>query len=109
MESSRTTFVPEVGLLEDCRPPGELSLVEIAERLERVTAAIEAERNIERDARRAYQDVASRVEAQIATIRSYAKSLVDEQRRRIASFDGMLGANGRNGHTNGTGAVHEVK
>jgi hypothetical protein len=96
MESSRTTFVPEVELLQDRRPPGELSLVEIAERIERVTQAIEAERCTEREARSAYQEVASRVEATIGAIRSHARSLVDEQRRRMASFDGMIGE--RNGH-----------
>lgn len=104
MESSRTTFVPEVGLLEDCRPPGELSLVEIAERLEQVTRAIEAERSVEREARRAYQDVAARVEAQVKQIRDHARALVDEQRRRMASFDGMFARNG-----NGVSAIQEVK
>jgi hypothetical protein len=98
MESSRTTFVPEVELLEDRRPPGELSLVEIAERLERVTQAIEAERVVEREARSAYQEVAARVEANIGAIRAHARALVEEQRRRIASFDGMIGDRGeRNG------------
>jgi hypothetical protein len=98
MESSRTTFVPEVELLDDRRPPGELSLVDIAHRLERVTNAIEHERTAEREARKVYQEVAGRVEANIASIRGYARSLVDEQRRRMASFDGMIG------EKNGAGA-----
>ncbi len=114
MESSRTTFVPEVELLQDRRPPGELSLVEIAERLEKVTHAIEAERTAEREARRVYQEVATRVEASIASIRAHARSLVDEQRRRMASFDGMIGDRHVNGHgrTNGNGngaTIHEAK
>lgn len=90
MESSRTTFVPEVELLADRRPPGDLTLVDIAERLERITHSIEAQRVVERDARKTYQDVASRVETNIVAIRDYARQLVDEQRRRMASFDGMI-------------------
>lgn len=106
MESSRTTFVPEVELLQDRRPPGELSLVEIAERLERVTQTIEAERCVEREARSVYQEVASRVEANIGAIRAHARALVDEQRRRMASFDGMIGE--RNGHAIHAGPI-EIK
>jgi hypothetical protein len=104
MESSRTTYVPEVELLNDRRPPGDLSLVDIAERLERITQAIEGQRVVERDARKVYQDVASRVEANIGAIRDYARSLVDEQRRRMASFDGMIAP----GHAS-AGQVHEIK
>lgn len=106
MESSRTTFVPEVELLEDRRPPGELSLVEIAERLERVTHAIETERTAEREARRVYQEVASRVEGNIAAIRAHARELIEEQRRRMASFDGMIGDRHLNGNGNGNGNGH---
>lgn len=109
MESSRTTFVPEVELLEDRRPPGELSLVDIAERLERVTNAIELERTAERDARKVYQEVAGRVEANIASIRGYARSLVEEQRRRMASFDGMIGDRNGNGNGQGAGNPHLVR
>jgi hypothetical protein len=113
MESSRTTFVPEVELLEDRRPPGELSLVEIAERLERVTHAIEAERCTEREARRVYQETATKVEGNIAAIRAHARELVEEQRRRMASFDGMIGErhlNGNgNGHGHSYGSIRELK
>lgn len=107
MNSSRTTFVPEVGLLEDSRPPGELSLVEIAEKLERVTQVIETERCAEREARRVYQEVAASVNANIAAIRDHARMLVEEQRRRMASFDGMIGDR-RSGAEDAVG-IQEIK
>ena len=81
-------------LLEDRRPPGELSLVEIAERLEKVTNAIEAERVHEREARRVYQEVASRVEGNVGVIRAYARTLVEEQRRRMQGARNQSGGGG---------------
>src|ERR1043165_9497731 len=107
MDTSRTTSVPEDHpLLEDPRPVAELSLVDIAGKLERITSLIEAERSRERLARKAYQVVADEVDAEIQRIREYARSLVTQQRRRIASFDGMLGR--RNGLA-GSGVVAELK
>lgn len=67
-----------------------LTLVQIAERLEKVTAQIEAERTKERDARQKYREVADAVEARITAIKSEAGALVREQQSRLASFDGML-------------------
>jgi hypothetical protein len=101
MESSRTVNVPEARLGNDDRAPSELTLVEIAERLERVTGAIEAERVRERESRREYKAVAEETEARIKQIRELAQSLVQEQRRRMASFDGMF--------ANQQGAMKEVK
>ncbi len=76
---------------EISKPVGELTLVEIAEQLEQVTSWIEAQRVQEREARREYQEIAARVEAAIAQIRTYAKDLVEHQRRKMNSFDGLLG------------------
>lgn len=78
------------GAVLDERSPTELSLVEIAERLESITRAIEAERSRERDARKVYQSVATESREKISRIRRYARALLDEQARRAASFNGML-------------------
>ncbi len=67
-----------------------LSLVQIAERLERVTTQIEAERSREREARQKYREVADAVETRIMSIKAEAGSLVREQQSRLAAFDGML-------------------
>lgn len=72
-----------------------LSLVQIAERLERVTTQIEAERSRERDARAVYRQVADQVEASITSIKAGAAELVREQQRRLNSFDSMLGRSSR--------------
>lgn len=72
------------------KPVSELSLVEIAERLERVTAEIESERAVEREARKQYEAVASKVESRIAQIRERAQELMNAQRRKVSSFDGIL-------------------
>jgi hypothetical protein len=69
----------------------DMSLVEIAEQLERVTSWIEAERVKEREARAVYDAVRQAVEANIKDIRERAGALVQEQRRRMVSFDGLLG------------------
>jgi hypothetical protein len=101
METSRSANAPEVRLGGDDRAPNELTLVEIAERLERVTGAIEAERVREREARRDYKTIAEATELRIKQIRETAQSLVQEQRRRMASFDGMFSGQ--------QGALKEVK
>lgn len=72
-------------------PVEALSLVEIAQRLERVTGMIEAERTREREARARYQEVADQADQRIRTIKEQAAALVREQQRRLRSFDGMLG------------------
>jgi hypothetical protein len=105
IESPRTTAVHEGGPLDDHRAPSGLSLVEIAERLERITAAIEVERAKEREARRAYREIAEQVDGRVQAIRAHAQSLVQEQRRKMVSFDGMFAAsNGKGMHS-----IHEVK
>lgn len=73
------------------RTPAEMSLVEIAQQLEQVTSLIEAERVREREARQAYKAVAEQVEANVAQIRARARDLLAEQRRRMSSFDGLIG------------------
>jgi hypothetical protein len=71
-------------------PVAGLSLVQIAERLERVTGWIESERVREREARAAYKAVADKVEAHVQGIRAYAETLLAEQNRRISSFSGLI-------------------
>lgn len=73
------------------KPVDEMTIVEISEQLERVTSWIEAQRVREREARTAYQAIASQVDANVANIKAYAQSLVESQRRRLNSFDGLLG------------------
>jgi hypothetical protein len=73
------------------KPVRDMTLVEIAEQLERITSWIEAERVKEREARAIYDAVRTAVEANIKEIRDHASTLVLEQRRRMASFDGLLG------------------
>lgn len=68
-----------------------MSLVQIAQELEQVTSHIEAERTREREARQAYRAVAEQVESSIAAIRQRARDLLAEQRRRMNSFDGLIG------------------
>ncbi|MDX2146952.1 MAG: hypothetical protein SFZ23_05470 [Planctomycetota bacterium] len=100
-------------------PVDQMSLVEIAEQLEKVTSWIEAQRVREREARNAYQAIATEVEEQVTQIRAYAQRLVDSQRRRLTSFDGLLGrrieeeppvssrasSNGHSSRSNGTVAT----
>ena len=69
---------------------GSLTLVQVAERLEKITAWIEAERVQEREARAAYKVIADRVEARVRDIRGYAEALLAEQRRRMNSFSGLI-------------------
>jgi hypothetical protein len=75
-------------------PVGDLSLVQVAERLEKVTAWIETERAKERQARAAYKAVADTIEARVREIRGYAEALLAEQRRRMNSFNGLIERNG---------------
>lgn len=72
------------------KPVGEMTLVEIAEQLEKVTSWIEGQRVQEREARAQYQQVAQRVETAISQIRQYAQQLLDAQNRKASSFSGML-------------------
>jgi hypothetical protein len=73
------------------RPVSDMSLVEIAEQLDKVTSWIEGQRVQEREARAAYQQVAQRVESAIAQIRLHAQELIQAQNRKVSSFSGMLG------------------
>jgi chromosome segregation and condensation protein ScpB len=93
------------------KPVSEMSLIEIAEQLEKVTSWIEVERVKEREARAQYQVVATQVEAKIQQIRKFAEELVAAHARKLNAFNGMLNRqpeaapsqNGsktsRNGHT----------
>lgn len=79
-----------MALPEEPKDLESLTLVEIAQLLERVTAQIEAERARERDARAHYQALATQTDARIRQIKQQASALVREQQRRLRSFDGML-------------------
>ena len=84
---------------------GDMSMVEIAEHLERVTSLIEGERAKERDARKVYESVAREVESNIAKIREFAKQLVAAHGSRLSSFSGLLGETiEAKPHTNGNGS-----
>lgn len=74
------------------KPVNEMTLVEIAEQLEKVTGWIEAQRVREREARQVWQAIASQVEANVQRIRDYAQELVKHQQRKMSNFDGLLGA-----------------
>jgi len=68
-----------------------LTLVQVAEELEKITSLIEAERVEEREARKVYQTVADRINARVDQIKKYGQDLVAEQQRRVNSFSGLLG------------------
>lgn len=95
----------------DDRSAGQLTMVEIAQELERVMSLIEAERVKEREARKVYKEVADAVEAEIGRIRERAKTLVQEQQRRMSSFHGFIGDEGAaQSAQDGRGAsISEVK
>lgn len=88
MNSRDTSTIESV--MGDGRSVAELSLVEIASRLEKITSAIEEQRTRERGARKVYKVVADEVEQEIERIRGFARALLLEQRRRLESFNGML-------------------
>jgi hypothetical protein len=77
---------------DDSRAASELSLVEIAEQLEKVTGWIEAQRVREREARAVYTAVQQQTEDAISRIRTYAQELVKHHQRKMTSFDGLLGS-----------------
>lgn len=76
------------------KPVEHLTLVQVAERLEKVTAWIEAERSKEREARAAYKAIADKVETRVQEIRGYAETLWAEQHRRMSSFSGLIDPKG---------------
>lgn len=90
MQIDRPNADPALPEWADERPIPDLSLVQVAERLEKVTAWIEAERVKEREARAAYRAIADKVEARVQQIRGYAEALLAEQRRRMNSFSGLI-------------------
>lgn len=90
MELTPASTVP-AGQFGDGRDPSDLSLVEIAEQLEKVTGWIETQRVREREARSIYDRVRQETESNISRIRDYAKELVKHQQRKMSSFSGILG------------------
>lgn len=69
----------------------DLTLVEIAEQLEKVTGWIETQRVREREARAEYTKIQEETEAKIKQIRDYAQKLVQLQQKRVNAFGGILG------------------
>lgn len=90
MELTPASTTP-AGQFGDGRDPSDLSLVEVAEQLEKVTGWIETQRVREREARAIYDRVRQETESNIARIRDYAKELVKHQQRKMSSFSGILG------------------
>lgn len=90
MENGHSVYTDPIPFSTD-KPIGELSLVEIAEQLEKVTGWMEAQRVREREARAVWQTVSQQTEASIQKIREYAQELVKHQHRKMTSFDGLLG------------------
>lgn len=86
--AASTTLAAQFG---EGRNPSDLSLVEVAQQLEKVTGWIETQRVREREARGVYDRVRQETEANIARIRDYAKELVKHQQRKMSSFSGILG------------------
>ncbi len=86
------------------RSLADLTMVQIAQELEQVTSLIEAERTREREARQVYRAVADEVEANIARIRKRVEDLLTEQRRRMNSFDGLIGRSAPAASANGPAA-----
>jgi hypothetical protein len=68
----------------------ELTMVEIAEHLDRIPGLIEAERRREAEAREVYEAVARDSEQRARLIREYAEKLLEQHKRKMSAFDGML-------------------
>jgi hypothetical protein len=72
------------------RPIADLSNVEIAGQLDQVSGWMAAERQREHEAKQTYETVSKDVEAKIRAIRGYAERLMEQHKRRMSAFDGML-------------------
>lgn len=76
---------------DSSRPVSELSMVEVAEQLDRVSGWIDQEKRREQEARQVYDAVAKDADMRLRSIKMYAEKLVEQHRRRMSAFDGMLG------------------
>lgn len=107
MPSTREVEVSEDVPFATDRSVSELTLVEVAEQLEKVTGWIEGQRVREREARTVYAVVQQQTDANIKKIRDYAQDLVKHQQRKMNSFNGLLGVQPEvkplNGHSNARG------
>lgn len=72
------------------RSVSELTMVEVAEQLDKVAAWIDAERQREAEARAAYDAVAQDVDARVRAIRSFAERLLEQHKKKLNAFDGMF-------------------
>lgn len=75
---------------DNSRPVAELTMVEIAEQLDRIGGLLEAERRRESEARAVYEAVAGDVNLKIQTITSYAERLVEQHKKKLNAFDGLF-------------------
>jgi len=91
MSPTRDAVVSDESPIISDRPVSELSLVEVAEQLEKVTGWIEAQRVREREARTVYAVVQQQTDLNVKKIRDYAQDLVKHQQKKMNSFNGMLG------------------
>lgn len=76
---------------DSSRPVSELSMVEVAEQLDKVSGWMDQEKRREQEARQVYDTVARDADMRLRSIKLYAEKLVEQHRRRMAAFDGMLG------------------
>lgn len=76
---------------ETSRPVNELSMVEVAEMLEKVSGWIESEREREREAKANYDTVARDVDARVKSIKQFAEKLFEHQKRKMSALEGNFG------------------
>jgi hypothetical protein len=72
------------------RPVADMTNVEIAGQLDQVSGWMAAERQREHEAKTTYEAVAKDVEVKVRAIRGYAERLMEQHKRRMSAFDGML-------------------
>lgn len=69
----------------------DLNLMEVAEQLDQIGGWIEHERQRETEARRIFETTVRDVESKVHAIRGYAEKLMEQHRRKMSAFDGLLG------------------
>lgn len=76
---------------ETSRPVTELTMVEVAEMLEKVSGWIESEREREREAKANYDTVARDVDSRVKSIKQFAEKLFEHQKRKLSALEGNFG------------------
>jgi hypothetical protein len=85
-----TTVEPKDLPFDITRPIADMSNVEIAGQLDQVSGWMASERQREHEAKQTYDTVSKDVEVKIRAIRGYAERLMEQHKRRMSAFDGML-------------------